>query len=404
MNIVYINSFYAPDEIGGAEKSVRFLAETLQAQGHQTTVITLGREDSSSQLNGVRIERIAVPNLYYPADAGAQPGWKKLLWHSIDSFNPRAAQRVGALLDALRPDVVHTNNLSGLSTTVWGSIHRRHIPLVHTLRDYYLLCPNTAMFKGGKPCETRCGSCKALSVPRFAASKDVDMVVGNSRFILDKHVRFGLFRDADKRVIYNAYSPSKDENHRPSDALQFGFIGRLAPSKGLELLIEAVRLAKPKQAIRVLIAGEGDPAYVAALQASAAGLPIAFLGRMKPEDFYSQLHWTVVPSIWDEPLARVLFESFAHGVPVLGTSTGGTPELVHPGLNGYLFSAQSPASLTTLLEDASAMSAQAYQALSERARHDGQSFLPQAVSDNYMSAYQAVMVKRSAIVKQRMVG
>ena len=72
MNIVYINSFYAPDEIGGAEKSVRFLAETLQAQGHKTTVITLGREAESTQLNGVRIERITTPNLYFPADAGRQ--------------------------------------------------------------------------------------------------------------------------------------------------------------------------------------------------------------------------------------------------------------------------------------------------------------------------------------------
>jgi glycosyltransferase involved in cell wall biosynthesis len=403
MKIVYINSFYAPDEVGGAEKSVRFLAETLQAQGHQTAVITLGRQDESTQLNGVRIERIAAPNLYFPADAGQQSGWKKLLWHSIDSFNPKAAHRVGALLDKIQPDVVHTNNLSGFSAAIWGAVHKRHIPLVHTLRDYYLLCPNTAMFKDGKPCESRCTSCKTLCIPRFATSKDVDVVVGNSQFILNKHLSYGLFKAADQQVIYNAYSPSQDEDNRPTDVLQFGFIGRIAPSKGLELLIDAVKAAQVRHPIRVLIAGDGDPSYVAALQTRAAGLPIEFLGRMKPEYFYSQVHWTIVPSVWDEPLARVLFESFAHGVPVLGTSTGGTPELVRPGSNGYLFSAQSPATLARLIQEACKMPSRNYLALSEQARRDGQAFTPQAVADNYLNVYLAVM-KHSATAKQRMAG
>jgi glycosyltransferase involved in cell wall biosynthesis len=98
-----------------------------------------------------------------------------------------------------------------------------------------------------------------------------------------------------------------------------------------------------------------------------------------------------------------LFESFAHGVPVLGTSTGGTPELVRPGSNGYLFSAQSPATLARLIQEACKMPSRNYLALSEQARRDGQAFTPQAVADNYLNVYLAVM-KHSATAKQRMAG
>lgn len=392
MKILYINSFYAPEEIGGAEKSVRFLAETLQQQGHTTAVVTLGRQAEVRDLNDVTIYRVAAPNLYYPADAGRQPGWKKMLWHGIDSYNPKAASQVAAILEEFKPDVVHTNNLSGLSVAVWGVIRARKIPIVHTLRDYYLLCPNTAMFKNGKPCHSRCSSCTALCMPRIAASKEVDVVVGNSHFILNKHLQYGLFKHADQRVIYNAYSPKHDNDSRPTDRIQVGFIGRIAPSKGIELLIDGLRMANLHRPFKVLIGGEGDPSYVAELKARAQGLPVDFLGRVKPEDFYSAIHWTIVPSIWDEPLARVLFESFAHGVPVLGTETGGTPELIRDGHNGYLFSAESAQTLATRLEAIESISSGPdYEKLSKNARNDSQKFTPHAVASSYLNAYKTAV-------------
>ncbi|MFN4266229.1 MAG: glycosyltransferase family 4 protein [Aquabacterium sp.] len=393
MRILYINSFYAPDEIGGAEKSVRFLAETLQTRGHSTAVLTLGRQRERSTLNGVDIFRLPAPNLYYPADAGKHPGWKRLLWHSIDSFNPTAPKLIDTIIDDFRPDVVHTNNLSGFSVSVWSAIKSRSIPIVHTLRDYYLLCPNTAMFSGGKPCIGRCTSCKTLSIPRIAATKHVDVVVGNSEFILNKHIEHGLFRTSQSGVIYNAYSPTDDADRRPKEVLQLGFIGRLAPSKGLELLIDGLKEAQPSRPVNVLVAGEGEPSYVDTLKQRAAGLPIDFIGRVKPEDFYSQVHWTVVPSIWDEPLARVLFESFAHGVPVMGTATGGTPELVKTDRNGYLFSAQSSQSLARLIDQASSLPESHYTNMCELARQDGLKFVPSAVAQNYLHTYEAALKK-----------
>lgn len=389
MKIVYINSFYAPHEVGGAERSVRFLAEAMVRQGHEACVITLGPERSTSELNGVRIERLPIANVYDPLDASPKPGWKKLLWHGLDSYNIKGAKAVGQVLDQWPADVAHTNNVAGFSVAVWQQLASRRIPIVHTLRDYYMLCPNTAMFKGGKPCETRCTECRVLGTPRAHATRLVHTVIGNSHFILNKHKAYGLFPNAHADVIYNAYEPASAGAATPlGDAIRFGYIGRIAPTKGVETVIDAVKLAHARAStpFEVLIGGDGDESYVASLKQRALGLPIRFLGRVKPEDFYTQLDWTVVPSLWDEPLARVIFESFCHGVPVIGSSTGGTPELVKNGHNGLLFNAGNSEELAIVLKQATALD-QNYEFMRKNGLTDSKVFKPDYVSQRYIDTY-----------------
>lgn len=391
MKIAYINSFYAPMEIGGAEKSVRFLAETMVANGHQASIITLGRQRETAELNGVRIERLQTNNLYFPADASAQSGLRKLAWHTVDSYNPLAAGAIGKVLDTLQPDIVHTNNLGGFSVSAWSAVKARNIPVVHTLRDYYLLCPNTAMFKNGRPCERRCTKCAVLGMPRAQASQGIDHVVGNSQFILDKHRQFGLFQRARTSVVYNAYQPSSLESSRPTSLIRFGFIGRLAPTKGLEVLIDAIRLLSvehPAQ-FELLVAGTGTAAYEAQLKERAVGLPIRFMGHMKPEDLYNSVHWTVLPSMWDEPLARVLFESFAHGVPVIGSATGGTPELLADEQCGLIYQqSRQPSALAAKMLNA-IQTMETYPERQAICLARAKDFRPESTYDQYLNIYQS---------------
>jgi glycosyltransferase involved in cell wall biosynthesis len=390
MKIVYINSFYAPHEVGGAEKSVRFLAETMVKQGHEACVITLGPQRETVELNGVRIERLPIANVYDPLVPGPKPAWQKLMWHGLDSLNPIAGKAVAKILDAWRPEVAHTNNVSGFSVAVWRELAKRRIPIVHTLRDYYLLCPNTAMFKDGRPCQQRCTQCKVLSMPRILGTKLVRTVIGNSHFILNKHKAYGLFPNALADVIYNAYAHAAQT---PVEAgtkgcLRLGYIGRIAATKGIETLIDAVKLATRNGVqLQALVAGDGDEAYVAELKQRAAGLPVQFLGRVKPEDFYTRIDWTVVPSLWDEPLARVIFESFCHGVPVMGSTTGGTPELVSEGRTGYLFPPGDASKLADIIKQASGdtkLQAHWQDACLEGAHV----FAPAYVCERYLRVYQ----------------
>jgi glycosyltransferase involved in cell wall biosynthesis len=58
----------------------------------------------------------------------------------------------------------------------------------------------------------------------------------------------------------------------------------------------------------------------------------------------------VFPSIWPEPLARVVQEAMACGLVVIGTTTGGTPELLQDGKNGLTFPAEDARQLATKIE------------------------------------------------------
>lgn len=398
MKITYINSHYAPEEVGGAERSVRFLAEAMVKNGHEVQVIALGAQQEQFDLNGVKVSKSVCANIYNPASTEGPNALKKLLWHSLDTYNKRAQETVGKLLDAFKPDIVHTNNLSGFSVSAWDAAKARKLPIIHTLRDYYLLCPNTAMFSGGTQCKSRCGKCRVLSLPKEKATALVDAVVGNSQFILQKHTSNGLFDDASKHTIYNAYEPKIVEDTAPDDAKVIGYIGRLAPSKGIDTLISAVRLLanEHKATPRVIIAGSGDPKYTAQLKEMAQGLPIKFIGRVNPEAFYNQVHWTAVTSVWDEPLARVLFESFAHGRPVIASETGGTPELTRHGVNGYVYQdAQSAASLAAQIDLALRTSPDAYAQMSRKCTEQARSFTPEQTYSNYLSLYNDLLKQKA---------
>ena len=64
---------------------------------------------------------------------------------------------------------------------------------------------------------------------------------------------------------------------------------------------------------------------------------IEYKGFIKPEEFYPQIDVLIVPSIWNEPLGRVVFEAYSYGIPVIASKRGGITEIVKEGETGYLF-------------------------------------------------------------------
>ena len=246
-------------------------------------------------------------------------------------WNWKAAARVGRILDLENPDVVHTHNIIGFSVAVWYAVKRRGIRLVHTLHDYYLLCPRTTLYRHGKSCENRCLGCRLLTANRKAASRCPDEIVSVSQFTLDRHRRAGFFDNVASRVSYNIQSTS-DEILQPavtdtqSDVLRFGFIGRLEPEKGIEIVLQATRhLVRPGW--RLKIAGKGTEAYISHLRLKYTDERIDWLGFAPASEFYSQVDVVVIPSQWDEPMGYVCVESLHEGKPLICAKVGGLPEI-----------------------------------------------------------------------------
>lgn len=357
MRILFTNTFSDPIILGGAERTLSIIVEGMRERGHEVRVVSFQSDiEIDAQEWPDHTSRYPTRNLFTPDGRIARRLPEKLFWHGLDLYNPIAARDLDKEIRSFKPDVVSFHNLSGWSISAWDVASHHDVPIVQVLHDYYLMCVSGMRAKQGVSCEDTCGRCKLFRFLHRRKSGAVRAVVGISDHILKQFLDAGYFPGAKARRIYNVATPvglDVTDIEFPRTPV-FGFIGRIAPHKGIETLLRAFVTASMPAGSTLLIAGDGEPDYVANLKARYQNEAVCFLGRQKPDSFFPRLSWCVVPSISDEPLGRVVFESQGYGVPVLGSRRGGIPEMIAEGLNGYLFEAGNDAELRLLIERVSA--------------------------------------------------
>lgn len=389
MKILIVNTLYPPDIMGGAEVSVSLLAEAFMRNGHQVAVVCLqkGGDVSVGERNGIRTYRVQIDNAYWPFGQDRKPPrLDRLRWHLRDTWNRRAAKRFGAILDTEKPDVVHTNNLTGFSVSLWAEAKRRNIRIVHTLRDYSLICKRSTLFSKGATCQRRCLACKTMTMPHLYASRMVDAVVSNSQYVLDRHLKLGFFPDVSHEVIYNIADSSTRPAPPSADAdLTFGFIGRIEPEKGIDVVLKAVSLL-PNSGWQLKIAGKGLEAYERELRGRYDNPRIKWLGFVKSAEFYSAVDVCLISSVWPEPLPRTLIESINAGRATICSTAGGIPEISHFSTTIGSYEPSDFNQLAGLMKQAISEAPKWKQTFPPRPDFAA-SFTPEAVTGKYLGVY-----------------
>ena len=195
----------------------------------------------------------------------------------------------------------------------------------------------------------------------------MDRIIAVSEDIAERLRAAGV--DGEKiRVVYNGvderFQPRDRSQMRrrlslPQDRLQILFVGLLAPVKGLDILIEALRLVGDGEADCLLV-GTGPLEEQLRRAAAAAGIAerVRFVGPQPSGEIPAWLNAAdllVLPSL-SEGRPNVVVEAQACGLPVLATRVGGTPELIEHGETGLLVESGDPealaAGLSRLLCDA----------------------------------------------------
>jgi len=393
MKILIFNSLYSPNIVGGAEKSTQLLAEGLKTKGWQPVIVTTADHKETGEVNGIKVYYLKTPNLYWICDAKKQPAYKKPIWHIIDAYNPFIKKSLTQIIEKEKPAVIHTNNLTGISVAIWKIAQENKIPIVHTIRDHYLLCPKTTMYKNNKNCKHQCWDCKLLSMPKKKLSDKIN-VVGISKFILDKHLKFGYFNHANiKTYIYNPINNIKKIQlwqNQENNVFTFGYIGLLAPSKGIEYLLRHFIQMDLKKA-RLMIFGRGiTPTYEKHLKDHYQKDNIIFMGFKRTEEIYPLLDVVVVPSLWEEPFGRIVPEAYVYGIPVIVSKRGGLPEIVDEGITGYIFNPDQEndfeEKLKLFLEDKELLNR-----LSKNCLEKAQEFRVDMVVEKYIDVYKQVV-------------
>ena len=345
MKVLLINSLYDPNHVGGAERSTQLLAEGLVKAGAHPIVISTAQKDSEGTVNGVKVHYVKIFNLYWVRNAKSAPAIKKPLWHLLDADNPTVPARLRPIIAREKPDLIHTGNLTGFSPSVWRVARQAGIPIVHTIRDMYLGCVRSAMFRKGKICESQCLSCRFYSLPKRRLSR---YVVGISNYILKWHLDNGYFSRAKvEQCIFNSVATggTRLNGADPHRQVTFGFVGAIAPHKGIELLLRTVVDMKGAD-LRVKIFGRPLQAgYDSFLREKYGDNRIEFCGHKDPEEIFSAIDVNVVPSLCHEAFGRVVPEGYSYGVPAIVSNRGGLPETVDENATGTVFDPDIPGDL-----------------------------------------------------------
>ncbi len=352
MRVLMVQTFYYYR--GGDSTYMLSLSKLLEEKGHEVVPFAMEHPQNLPSPSGrFFVSEVDFPGLLHASSPGA--AWK-VATRSI--YNGEARRKIAALADEVKPDIAQFHNIHAhLTTSIVAPLRKRGIPIVWTLHDYRLICPNTALLSRGEICERcipnrfyesilqRCkkGSLAASFIAMLTTLYErleripsrIDRFVTPSEFLRSKLIEGGF--DPERiACVPNFVDLALYAGHPEKD--YFCYLGRLSHEKGLDILIRAV--AKLETG-RLLVVGDGPEADdLKALALELGTSRVEFAGYRSGEELkriLAESQFLVLPSRWYENLPFAVMEAFASSKAVVASRIGGIPEMVDDGVNGLLF-------------------------------------------------------------------
>jgi glycosyltransferase involved in cell wall biosynthesis len=350
-----------PPVCGGSGWSTYELARGLRQRGHEIFIVQPQRQRGSRPppYDGFHV-------IGFPAPAPPVPFVRNYV------RNERLYQRLAMFLsDLIRReciDIVHGQHLLTIPPSIRAA-RSSGVPSVCTIRDYWPVCywgDLLREFRADDVCPgcsasamTRCvrphaGAAWPLALPWIPYMRanlrlkqhDIaraDAIVAVSRSLAaDLRSRASDLNGARLEVIPNGVDVSAvrmtvDGSAPPLAGPYVLFVGKLAPNKGVDALLDV--LARVRLAMPLAIVGDGPARPALEEQASRAGVDVRFAGWQDRDAVFRWMRhacFMIFPSAWREPLSRVLIEASALGVPVAALDTGGTSDILVDERTGLL--------------------------------------------------------------------
>ena len=393
MRVVVAVHHFPPYYTSGAELRAYRTAAWLRDHGYDVYVVCVEAIDANDE-RGLVFEDdvydgLPVRRLNFNMAAAPDP----FRW-AYD--NPWIGEHLRGYLGELAPDLLHLISGYLMSGSALRAAMDLQIPTVVTLTDFWFLCPRITLLRSnGQLCAppfdaVTCARClgeekrryrlpgrvapalmKAFwraQKPRVAQMQArmaflgetlnrVDAIISPSRFLRDLFIKDGV---AAERILFSrqgrdfpGLTPGLLEK-TPNEYLRIGYLGQIAPHKGVHTLFEAVRQL-PGAALEVKAYGDSTPfpgytRHLRQMVRQDARLSLAGVyERTEVSRVLQGLDVVVVPSVWYENSPNTILEAFAHHTPVVVSDLGGMAELVEDGVNGLRFAPGDASSLAVKL-------------------------------------------------------
>lgn len=331
MRVLLVHNYY--QEPGGEDEVYIGEGRILEQHGHQVARYTVHND---------RVKDIA-----------------KLTLASQTIWNRRAQRELRNVMRRERPQVVHFHNtLPLISPAGYYSAAEEGIPVVQTLHNYRLVCPNALLFRNGAPCRDCVG--KAFALPGIvhgcyrgnraatavvATMTAVHRLLGTwahrvALYIAPTHFARQVLLGAGlppEKVVVKPHFVDPDPGLGPGEGGYALFVGRLSAGKGIGTLLAAWTIVGATVPLRIV----GDGPLATEVERAGRQTPgIEWLGRRGAPEVLALLRhasFLVCPSELYETFGRVIIEAYAGGTPVIGADIGAIAELVQDGRTGLLF-------------------------------------------------------------------
>ncbi|MDL1968667.1 MAG: glycosyltransferase family 4 protein [Deltaproteobacteria bacterium] len=355
MRICFVSNLYPPFIVGGAEVSVKRIAEELTKQGHIISIITTSpnRKNYSEIIHNVTVYRINPMNIFPYFAMSKQAKSIKPLYFFYDLFNPYPYLIIKKILKKEKVDIVHINNFRGLSLPVFSAVKSLNIPLVFTAHDYSLTCiKSTFLNSSNEICMNPSKLCKVyVNIQRFLVNNKPEIVLAPSQFVLDKIQETGFFKNIRTLKFPLGIELCEKRTIKDYNKIDILFVGSLSWHKGIHILINAFsKLEYENISLHIIGKGKNEDEIRNLAYSDNRIIVHGFVSDNELTKLYQKANITVVPSIWYDNSPMVIYESLMNGSPVIGSRIGGIPELVEEGYNGYLFEPGNEEELRKIIE------------------------------------------------------
>ena len=365
---------YPPHFVGGTELYTLAVATAQAESGHEVSIFTPAPSEVAYEPglppsvveNGVRIYRVPT-------------GARNRMQVFLQTFRqPQLRRSWRMVLETEQPDLVHIEHLMGIPFGFVEDLHKRSLPYVVTLHDYWYICANAQLLTNTeqKICagpDTQALNCARCAVAR-ARNKSASgvapvlaplmsrrngqastvlnqarRIIAPTKFVRDIYLpfvpgdsRIGVLAhgiDLPEKVIEQAHSERRIAQQ--NGHLHVGYIGSIAWQKGVHVLISAVNsLAEEDVSLTIYGNPTAFPEYTSELEDLIERPGINLSGPLDRDAIWSAIadfDVVVLPTLWYETSVLVIDEVNAMGVPVIGSDIGVMSEKIADGINGRLF-------------------------------------------------------------------
>ena len=359
----------APGDVGGAERVVHALASGQRRAGHRVTVgaVLSNGADHRSHPFLAPLERAGVETI-------------------LLRVPPRAYRRERSacveLCRRLRPDVVHTHGIR-VDVVDAAVVRRAGMPTVTTVHG----------FTGG--------DFKMWVYERLwrRALRGFDAVVAVSRPLARDLERTGVppgrlhavpnAWPADDLPPFPRYE-ARQQLAVPDGRFHVGWVGRLTPEKGADVLLAALPLlADLPVVVSVVGDGRGRPQLQAAAARLGLGDRVRWLGNVAAAGRLFTAFDVFALSSRTEGTPIVLFEAMATGTPIVASAVGGVPDVLAPQ-EALLVGPDDPAALAQAIRAVHADPGAAAERARRAQQRLGSEFAPGPWLERYERIYRSV--------------